>query len=134
MLYIWYIGDFSMYSPSPHRFKSVCLQSGVWSNKSIPELLSEKDSIAKEFKDTKYELKGLNTDLKDLRKAEVVNRVAEDSKNGPLKIMKEAYPTYFDEESGNTTREGIHELESYLKEEISVCENKKVELKKIMLK
>lgn len=52
--------------------------------------------------------------MKDLRKAQVVESVSHESKNGPLKVMKEAYPEYFDEESGNNNREGIKDLGNYL--------------------
>ena len=107
------------------------LQSGVWNNKSILELVSEKKRIAEEFKDAKDEFKGLSSDLKDIRKAKVVSGVAEESKNGPLKEMRQAYPIYFDEDSGNTTREGMDQLENYLREEVSAYKNKTIELKKI---
>lgn len=52
--------------------------------------------------------------MKDLRKAQVVESVSHESKNGPLKVMKEAYPEYFDEESVNNNREGIKDLGNYL--------------------
>jgi hypothetical protein len=125
-----FMEDSYLHSPRPHRFKSVTLQSGVWSNKSIKELESIKNEAAKKFFNANEEYKGLGTDLKDLRKAKTVNAVAEESKNGPLKEMKEAYPSYFDEESGNTTTKGMNELENYLRSEISVYKNKRIELKK----
>jgi len=130
MLYICFIGESYLHNLSPHRFKSMPLQSGVWSNKSIRELVSEKNRIAQELNDSKDELSGLNYDLKDTRRAEVVSRVGEESKNEHLREIKKAYPTYFDQESGNTTREGIYELQNYLMEEIHAHKNKRMELKK----
>lgn len=134
VLYMCTIVDFSQHnpSPSPHRFKSVPLQSGFWDTKEIPELVSEKKSIAARLSETKDECKGLSTDLKDIKKAKVVDAVADESKNGPLRDMKEAYPTYFDEDSGNTNREGMDQLEKYLREEVSAYKNKVKELKKNM--
>lgn len=44
--------------------------------------------------------------------------------------MSKAYPTYFDEDSGNSAKEGMDELEQYLSEEINLHKNKKTELEK----
>lgn len=130
MLYKCFVGDSYRYIPSPHGFESMTLQSGIWSDKSITELLSSKARIAEKLHESKNELDGLHSDLKDLRKAKIVSRVAVDSKNGPLKTMKEAYPEYFDDESENNTTEGIDQLGRYLSSEISAQKKNRVELKK----
>lgn len=128
------MGYFSPYNlssiPSPHRFKSVPLQSGFWGNKSISELVSAKKRLAEESKDNKYELEGLSSDLKGIRQAKVVSNVVEEPRNRALTEMRNAYPEYFDEDSGNTTKEGMDQLENYLKQEVTVYENKRSELKK----
>jgi len=48
--------------------------------------------------------------------------------------MREAYTAYFDAESGNTTIEGINQLESYLKGEVSAYKNETMKLKKNWMK
>lgn len=121
--------DLFLHNPSPHGFKSIPLQSGLWDNKSIKELLLEKKKVVDELKNSKDEVDGLVSDLKDSDRAEVISRMHADSKNGALKEIREAYPEYFDEESGNTSREGLHELSDYLKREIRIINNQRKELK-----
>ena len=38
--------------------------------------------------------------------------------NGEAKQLKKDYPTFFDEDSGNTTKEGLDQLKDYLEEEV----------------
>ena len=123
---------FSLSRPSPHGFTSVGLHSG-FSSKSISDLLSEKKSTAALYKENKEEYVSLYRDLKDARKAKLLeNKVTDKTQNRGIEQMTETYPHFFDEDSGNTRMEGITQLEQYLKDELSVVSKNRKELKETL--
>lgn len=131
--HIWFSNNSLLQEPKAHGFDSITLKSSIWDTKSINELMSEKQNTGKNLSDSKNELLGLKKDLDDLKKAQIVDRSTNGdmSRNGHLRVMRDAYPEYFDDESGNTPREGIKQLGNYLVSEFHVVKKKRDEQKKI---
>lgn len=92
-------------------------------NKSITDLLAEKNKKILEFRQNKEEFCEVKKDLKTLVKAEKLDQKLQDTeKNTELKKMIEFYESFFDDESGNTLKEGMAQLKSHLKEELKIYE------------
>jgi len=112
------IAPLNLYSPSPHKFYSVGLQSTGWDTKSMQELLSEMKTNVKPYKKIIADYRATVEELKTIRKAKALDENLPDkSQNWEMKQIMKHYETYFDEESGNTRQEGIEQLEKYIKEE-----------------
>ena len=66
------------------------------------------------------EIRGLQEDLKLIRKAERLDSILVDkSKNNEMLQVVNHFSSFFDEDSGNTREEGIIQVKKYLKEEIA---------------
>lgn len=117
---------FACSNPSPHKFYSIPLQSTMGdSNKSIPELLSERKNKFNEFKENLDEFNNVKTNLKNLKKAIDLDSVLPDkTKNWEMKQIMKFYEHFFDEDSGNTREEGIKQLNGYLWDEHKTYKNK----------
>ena len=127
------IAPLNLYSPSPHKFYSVGLQSSGLETKSIQELLSEMKSNLKPYKKTVAEYKATTEELKTLRRAKALDESLPDkSQNWEMKQIMKHYETYFDEDSGNTREQGIEQLEKYIKEEAESRFNEYEKLSKKM--
>ena len=125
------IASLSLYVPNPHSFYSVPLQSGVWENKSIKELLIEWRKKSTEHNDNLSMHISTNKDLKKLLQAKYLDtKLPDKSKNGEMNEIMKYYNTYFDKDSGNTRDDGIDQLQSYLKEEIESSKHNVIKLKK----
>ena len=114
-----YITPLHLYTPSPHKFYSVRLVSGIWDNKSNSELLLELSNKTKENEDNRQQL---STSLEPL---EILNRKPANLKEQlELNRLMSFYSSFFDEDSGNTKEEGINQLKNYLDEESKLLRQK----------
>lgn len=81
-----------------------------------------------EMHKTAQELDSVKKDLKDVRQTITIDNIlSEDQKqkNNALREIKEKYPTFFDEDSGNTTdREGLDQVKEYLQDDFETLERK----------
>jgi len=70
-------------------------------------------------------------DLNDIDKALYLDQKLPDSQkefNAEARNLKKDYPTFFDEDSENTTKEGLEQLMEYLKGEASLAKKEHSEL------
>ena len=89
----------------------------------------DEDEDNDEDDETTENLKDLNRTLKQVRKAIILDRRLPDSQkssNHHLKDIMEEFSSYFDEESGNDSTEGLKQVENMLKEEASTCRREKL--------
>ena len=105
----------------------MALESGIWSTKSVAELLLERKNKAKEHNTNVQSYKDSIEDLKHFTKAENLEKILTDkSTNSDMNKIMEFHPVFFDEESGNNRESGVKELKRYLEEEVkaqtSLCE------------
>lgn len=126
---------------SMYKFRSPCfynepLQSGFWSTKSVEELVLERRNKMKEYNENASQGKGIVETIKGLDKvSKLDDKLSDKSKNREMEEFIEKYPSFFDEESGNTRKEGISQLKGYLEEEkrsyLSRCMNLKKDIDEI---
>lgn len=125
------IAPLSMYKFRSPPFCNEPLQSGFWSTKSIKELISERKNKIMEYNDNASQGKSMVETMKSLHKASILeDKLSDKSKNREMNDLIEMYPSFFDDESGNTRKEGINELKSYLKQEERAYRSKCIDLKK----
>ena len=77
------------------------------------------------------ELAGYGEDLKDIERSLQLDKKLPDSQkefNAEAKQLKKDYPSFFDEDSENTTKEGLEELKQYLEGEANYAKSKYDEL------
>ncbi|WP_431998964.1 hypothetical protein, partial [Streptomyces fungicidicus] len=120
----------NVHYPSPHKFKTVGLQSGLWDSKSTDELLLELKKFNALFKSTakEYNLSFKELDLLN-RAISLDSKLTDKSKNGEMNKIMHHYATYFDEESGNNRDTGIKEVHEYLTGELNSHLNKHKNIK-----
>lgn len=101
--------------PSPHRFSSVALKSGVWDNKSMKELISLRTKLIDEHSKDLEQYTSASTELKSLMKAKELDEMLTDkSLNSDMNRIMKFFDSFFDEDSGNTREEGIKEVQKFL--------------------
>jgi hypothetical protein len=84
-----------------------------------------------EYNENASQGKGIFETIKSLDKvSKLDNKLSDKSKNREMNEFIEMYPSFFDEESGNTREEGIIQLKSYLEQEEKAYKSKCMELKK----
>nr|WDW20883.1 hypothetical protein [Valsa mali var. pyri (nom. inval.)] len=91
----------------------------------------EVESSNKKKEELQKELEGYAQDFKDIARALLLDKKLPDSQkkfNDEAKQLKKDYPSFFDEDSGNTTKEGLDELKQYLEGEASHAKFKYAEL------
>lgn len=91
----------------------------------------EHSSNNKEKQKLEKELGGYEQEFKDIKRALQLDKNLPDSQkkfNGEAKQLKEDYPSFFDEDSENTTKEGLEQLKEYLEGEASHAKSKYDEL------
>jgi GTPase involved in cell partitioning and DNA repair len=77
------------------------------------------------------ELAGYGEDLKDIERSLQLDKNLPDSQkefNAEAKQLKEDYPSFFDEDSENTIKEGLEQLKQYLEGEVNSAKSKNDEL------
>ena len=67
------IAPLNLYSPSPHKFYSVGLQSTGWDTKSMQELLSEMKTNVKPYKKIIADYRATVEELKTIRRAKALD-------------------------------------------------------------
>lgn len=81
-----------------------------------------------EMNKTAEELDSVKKDLKDVRLTITIDNILsqeQKQKNNALREIKEKYPTFFDEDSGNTTdREGLDQVKQYLQDDFESLQKK----------
>lgn len=81
-----------------------------------------------EMNKTAEELDSVKKDLKDVRLTITIDNILsqdQKQKNNALQEIKEKYPTFFDEDSGNTTdREGLDQVKQYLQDDFESLQKK----------
>lgn len=86
--------------------------------------IDKKEKLEKELRD-------YGQDLKDIEKALLLDKKLPEGQkefNGDARFLKKDYPTFFDEDSENTTKEGLEQLKEYLEGEASLANKNYSEL------
>ena len=117
--------------PKPHVFSSISLQSSGVGTDKMQQWLSSKRKLVQELQEVKQDYSALRMEFKEAKAVSNLCGLVEDSKNSAIGPMKQQYPDFFDELSGNTTKEGAEQVVSYLKGELS---NLKVQTERIEMK
>ena len=116
---LYFKGYLSLSTPSPHRFSSIPLKSVGWDKKTIQELLLERERDINERNSKLDEFKKSQEELNYITRASNLEDILSDkTKNDDMNKIIAFYETYFDEESGNTRKEGINQLKEYLNGEL----------------
>ena len=105
--------------PKPHQFSSIQLKSSGLGSNTIDRLQEKKKVTLKELFEINADRKSILSEIKDAKHTLVLFNHVDDSVNNPLKNLKQSYPTFFDEDSHNTTKEGLNQLIEYLEGEYS---------------
>lgn len=94
--------------------------------------LKKLHEVTKELNETNEEFDSVQRDLKEVRQTITIdNSLSEDQKqkNNAMPGIKEKYPTFFDEDSGNTTdREGLNQVTEYLEDDLESLRKKRQNL------
>nr|ATI20349.1 hypothetical protein [Juglanconis sp.] len=88
---------------------------------------SENSSNKDQKEKLEKELAGYGQDFKDIEKALQLDKKLPDSQkefNAEARHLKKDYPTFFDEDSENTTKEGLEQLKEYLEGEANLAKSK----------
>ena len=97
--------------PKPHAFTSTslnCMMGGLIHRKLLRRITKHSS-----------ELEGYKNELRTLNKIEDLNKVLNDEeKNHSLKQLKKHYEAFFDDDSYNSTQQGLKDLREYLISEI----------------
>lgn len=72
-----------------------------------------------EISQVKYDRDTYRKDFKDAKATLNLSNIVNDSQNHALRELKAKYPSFFDEESGNNTKEGLKQVVDYLQGEYS---------------
>nr|GEV05606.1 NADH dehydrogenase subunit 5, mitochondrial [Tanacetum cinerariifolium] len=91
----------------------------VFKYRYADRLQEKKRVTVKELFEINADRKSVSTELKDAKSTLVLFNHVDESVNNPLKNLKQTYPTFFDEDSNNTTKEGLNQLIEYLEGEYS---------------
>lgn len=98
------------------------------SNSNQNHSLKKLQEVKGQMNDTVKELDSVKKDLKDVRQTiNIDDHLSEDQKqkNNALQEIKQKYPTFFDEDSGNATdREGLDQVKEYLEEDLASLQKK----------
>lgn len=90
--------------------------------------LKKLHEVNKELNETTQEFESVQRDLKEVRQTITIDNIlSEDQKqkNNALPGIKEKFPTFFDEDSGNTTdREGLDQVNEYLEDDLESLRKK----------
>lgn len=112
--------DYIVYVSGKKRERSVENEEGA-DNSGTKD---KKEKLEKELTD-------FEQDLNDIEKALYLDKKLPDSQkefNAEARNLKKDYPTFFDEDSENTTKEGLEQLMEYLKGEASLAKKEHSEL------
>jgi hypothetical protein len=106
--------------PRPHGFSNIPLQSGIWDKNSIKELFLERQKSIKEYKDTLEDFNKSKEELNIVNRARNLENILKDkTQNQEMNRLMKFYESYFDEDSGNTRKQGIDQLKEYLDGELN---------------
>lgn len=89
---------------------------------------SDSEQLQDETPIDKDDLKKTLQEIEKAIKLDTMLPESQKSQNSHLKSIEKEYSTFFDEESGNDTKEGLRQVKDYIKEEIISLENKSLEL------
>jgi len=115
--------------PRPHQFSSIELKSSGLGSNSIAHLLQKKKNMEKEIDDISMDSTFFSKELNKAKSTLTLSKHVDDTKNNPLRELKNDYPTFFDLDSGNNTAEGLKQVMDYLREEHSELQSRSMKLK-----
>jgi len=116
--------------PKPHTFSSISLQSSGMQADSVEKWLSAKAKLEEKLASVKTDLLSTQRELKEAKSVSTLCNLVDDSKNTSIGPMKEKFAEFFDEESGNDTKEGMKEVVNTLTEELNSIKYKHNNIKK----
>lgn len=105
--------------------------SGKKRERSVEEEEADNSSNKDKKEKLEKELTDYVQDLNDIEKALYLDKKLPESQkefNAEARNLKKDYPTFFDEDSENTTKEGLEQLMEYLKEEAGLAKKEHSEL------
>jgi chaperonin cofactor prefoldin len=92
--------------------------------KNLDDIFSIRQKHIEQYKETVEEFKKSKEELNIINKARNLEDILSDkTKNAEMNKIMKFYGSYFDEESGNTRKEGIDQLKEYLEVELKTHEN-----------
>lgn len=92
-------------------------------NPQVEDTQERLRKLNKNLADNEQEQRDKSKEIKEVGQTSVIDdNLPEDQKhkNNAMQVIKEKFPTFFDEDSGNPTdREGLDQVKEYLQDELS---------------
>jgi hypothetical protein len=108
-----------MEMPPIFYFTSIQLKSSsLGPNGEKAHFLTERANIRRYMSEVKKDIDSTKADLKEVEKNLQLSSVIKDTQNNALTELKKKYETFFDEDSGNTTKEGLEQIKEELNEDL----------------
>jgi hypothetical protein len=105
--------------PAIFYFTSIPLKSSSSGpNGDKTHFLAEKAKIGREMLEVKKDIDSTESDLKELERNMFMSRTVPDEFNKRLTQFKKKFETFFDDESGNTTKQGLEQIKDELNEDL----------------
>jgi hypothetical protein len=105
--------------PAIFYFTSIPLKSSSsGSNGDKGHFLAERAKIRRKMLEVKTDIASTESDLVEVNRNMILARTTPEAYNNALKGLKNKYETFFDEDSGNTTKEGLEQIKEELKEDL----------------
>jgi F-type H+-transporting ATPase subunit a len=105
--------------PKPHAFSSISLKSSSIGTDTVQEWISAKADLKKEYDEVKADYLSTKKELKEANSVLTLCNLVQESQNSAIGPMKQKFSEFFDEESGNDTKQGVMDVVSHLKQEVA---------------
>jgi hypothetical protein len=105
--------------PAIFYFTSIPLKSSsLGSNGDKAHFLAERANIRKDMLEVKADIESTKGDIKEVEKNLHLSGIIQDTQNNALIELKKRFETFFDEDSGNTTKQGLEQIKEELNEDL----------------
>jgi hypothetical protein len=105
--------------PKPHGFSSIQLKSSSIGTDTVQEWISAKADLKKEYEVVKADYLSTKKELQEANSVLTLCNLVQESQNSAIGPMKQKFTEFFDEESGNDTKQGVKEVVSHLRQEVA---------------